>query len=140
MIILDTDHLSVLRYTNHPQYAALQARLEEAEEPLAVTVVTWEEQLRGWLAEIHRCRNFADQVGPYDRLLKLAEFLVEWEVLPFTVGAADECQRLRKEKVRIGSQDLKIAAITLTNDALLLSRNLRDFKKVPHLQVEDWIS
>lgn len=39
---------------------------------------------------------------------------------------------------RIGTMDLKIAAIALANDATLLSRNLRDFGKVPGLRVEDW--
>lgn len=36
--------------------------------------------------------------------------------------------------------DLKIAAITLAQDALLVSRNLRDFSRVPDLRVEDWAS
>ena len=41
--------------------------------------------------------------------------------------------------LRIGSQDLKIAAIAMTQDALLLSANLRDFQKVPGLRVENWL-
>jgi tRNA(fMet)-specific endonuclease VapC len=34
--------------------------------------------------------------------------------------------------------DLKIAAIALIHDALLLSANLRDFQQVPALRVADW--
>ncbi len=34
--------------------------------------------------------------------------------------------------------DLKIAAITLANNATLLTRNLADFNKVPGLKAEDW--
>jgi len=45
----------------------------------------------------------------------------------------------RKQKIRIGSQDLKIAAIAVANDALLLSANLRDFRQVPGLRVENWL-
>jgi tRNA(fMet)-specific endonuclease VapC len=41
-------------------------------------------------------------------------------------------------KIRIGTMDLKIAAIALAHGATLLSRNLVDFKKVPGLTVEDW--
>jgi tRNA(fMet)-specific endonuclease VapC len=72
-------------------------------------------------------------------LLKLLAFFSAWEVLPFSSAAALECQRLRKERVRIGSQDLKIAAVALVNDALLLSANLADFRKVPRLRVENWL-
>jgi predicted nucleic acid-binding protein len=50
----------------------------------------------------------------------------------------EEFQRLCVRRVRIGTMDLKIAAIALANDATLLSRNLPDFAKVPGLRVEDW--
>lgn len=35
--------------------------------------------------------------------------------------------------------DLKIAAICIAHDAMLLSRNLVDFEKVPGLRVENWL-
>jgi tRNA(fMet)-specific endonuclease VapC len=54
-------------------------------------------------------------------------------------AAADRFAELRRQKIRIGSQDLKIAAIAITRDALLLSANLRDFQKVPGLRVENWL-
>jgi tRNA(fMet)-specific endonuclease VapC len=34
--------------------------------------------------------------------------------------------------------DLKIAATAIANNATLLSRNLKDFNKVPGLKVENW--
>jgi tRNA(fMet)-specific endonuclease VapC len=34
--------------------------------------------------------------------------------------------------------DLKIAAISITNDAILISRNLADFERIPNLAVKDW--
>jgi tRNA(fMet)-specific endonuclease VapC len=39
----------------------------------------------------------------------------------------------------IGSMDLKIASIALAHSATLLSANLRDFRQVPNLSVEDWL-
>jgi tRNA(fMet)-specific endonuclease VapC len=53
--------------------------------------------------------------------------LAEWEIVRWSEPAADEFERLRKQRIRIGTQDLKIAAIALATDSLLLSANLRDF-------------
>ena len=62
-----------------------------------------------------------------------------WEIVPLDMRAADEFSRLRKQKIRVGTQDLKIASIALVHDALLLSANLRDFRQVPGLRVENWL-
>jgi tRNA(fMet)-specific endonuclease VapC len=59
-------------------------------------------------------------------------------VLVFDVPAAATFQQLRRMRLRIGTMDLKIAAIVLSREATLLSRNLIDFGRVPGLQVEDW--
>ena len=50
-------------------------------------------------------------------------------VLDFDEPAVTEHQQLTKKKVRIGAMDLKIAAIALANDAVLVSRNLADFAR-----------
>ena len=55
-------------------------------------------------------------------------------------AAATEFQRLRRHRLRIGTIGLKIAAIVLSHDATLLSRNLSDFQQIPELHVEDWTS
>jgi len=68
------------------------------------------------------------------------EFFAGWQVIRFDESAAEEFHRLRRQGVRIASTDLKIASITLTNRATLLSANLRDFEKVPGLAVENWLT
>lgn len=69
----------------------------------------------------------------------MLETLAEWEIVRRDESAAHEFTRLRAEKIRIGTQDLRIAALALAHDALLLSANLRDFERVRGLRVEDWL-
>lgn len=59
-------------------------------------------------------------------------------MLDFTPGAVEEFLRLKAAKIRIGTPDLRIAAIVLANDATLITRNLSDFRKVPRLRAKDW--
>ena len=141
MILLDTDHLSILTNARAAAHGVLLERIEAAvTEDFGIPVVAAEEQCRGWLAEIARLRDPDKQVHAYDRLAKLFDFLGAWDIVRFDVRAAEEFTRLRKQLRRMGVQDLKIAAITLANDALLLSANLRDFDRVPGLRVENWLS
>jgi tRNA(fMet)-specific endonuclease VapC len=140
MIVLDTDHVTVLRYTDHPKCATLRARLESSsDQHLVTTVISVEEQMRGWLAQINRRKDVHDQVPVYDRLMSLFAFFRQWEIMPFDDGAADEFASLRKQRIRLGTLDLKIASITLVHGGLLLSANLRDFRRVPGLRMESWL-
>jgi tRNA(fMet)-specific endonuclease VapC len=134
MILLDTDHLSVVINSRSPAHADLIARLEHTPESYAVPVICVEEQCKGWLAKIHRLRSVHEQIGAYENLKLLFHFFRKWGIASLDSAAAHVFDQLRKKKIRIGSQDLKIAAIALSMDALLLSANLRDFRKIPGLR------
>src|SRR5688572_8054866 len=139
MILLDSDHLSILIDQRDRLHAPLVARLQNAGDSLAIPIVVLEEHLRGWLARLHRTQEAHRLVPYYARLESFGRFLSEWAIASWTTEAADQYESLRRNKLRIGTKDLRIAAIALENDALLLSANLRDFEKVPGLQVEDWL-
>ena len=139
MILLDTDHINVLQSMGS-QAAGLRANMAASEDQdFGTTAITIEEQMRGWLALIHRFSDVHRQIPAYERLVGLFDFFRRWRIAPFDQAAADQFKRLRQQKVRIGTMDLKIASIALANGALLLSANLRDFEQVPSLQVEDWL-
>lgn len=139
MIFLDTDHVNVLKYPDHPQFVTLTSQLNaSADQDGATTIITVEEQMRGWLAWINRSDNVHRQVPAYQELLRLFDFFSRWQVIPFDDQAASQFQGLRQQHIRIGTMDLKIAAIALIHDALLPSANLRDFQQVPDLRVANW--
>jgi tRNA(fMet)-specific endonuclease VapC len=139
MIVLDTDHLSVLERSDQPGSVPLRARLAHVPPAEVVTtIITYEEQMRGWMAYLARTRSVAHQVEAYRRLLQHLDNYRRIPVLAFDEAAAIVFQRLRYARLRIGAMDLKIAAIVVSRDATLLSRNLADFRHVPGLQVEDW--
>ena len=91
------------------------------------------------MAAINRTKDVFQQMMAYERLNTRTQFLSKWLLLPWSANAANIFVDLRKQGIRIGTADLKIASITLVNDATLLSRNLRDFSKVPNLKIENWL-
>jgi tRNA(fMet)-specific endonuclease VapC len=138
MYVLDTDHITAL--DRDPMFGAkLKARTERSNDRVATTIVTAEEQLRGWLAQVNLHRDPQKQIRAYGRLQNRLAFFAAWKVLPWDEPAADQFGKLRGQGVRIGTMDLKIASIVMTHNAILLTRNLVDFGKVPGLQVDNWL-
>lgn len=140
MIVFDTDHLSVLQHEESAAAERLLNRLDaKPGQQLATTVISLEEQARGWLAEIRRQKSPFGEVLYYDRLGGLVRFYSKWTLLPFDGSSATIYAGLRQRRLRIGSSDLKIASIALARSCRLISANLRDFQQVPGLLVEDWL-
>lgn len=139
MFVLDTDHLTFLERGNSGEVERLRARLSGlGDAEIAVTIVSFEEQTRGWLTYLARARTLTQQVQAYARLRRMIENYRLIPLLDFDATAAVEFQRLSRARVRIGTMDLKIAAIALAHDATLITRNVSDFRKVSGLRVEDW--
>jgi len=65
--------------------------------------------------------------------------LMHFDILPSDDDATTSLESLQRQRLRVGTLDLKIAAICIAHDATLLSRNLVDFQKVPGLRVENWL-
>lgn len=133
--VLDTDTTSAIQR----RQAEVIRRLGDTESgTVAPTVVTLYEQLRGRLAVVNQARSATAVQRAFELLLETRRFFCESEVLPFDAAAADIFQALLTQRLRIGTQDLQIAAIALANDAILVTSNQRDFERVPGLRIEDW--
>ena len=138
MIILDSDIFSEVFNRN----ATYSARLETIpREQQHVTIVTCEEALQGWMSLIRQAeqkRAKTNLAHAYDLLLRSIEQLARMRILPYTAEAHEHYLRLKSQKIRIGTRDLRIASIALAHDATLITRNRRDYELVPNLELEVW--
>ena len=140
MILLDSDHLSALRYRTGGRALQLASRLALAPgTPIGTTIANVEESMRGWMASIAKEREVRRQITAYRELAELFGFFSGYHIALFDEPAADRFSELKAMKVRIGTMDLKTAAIALAHGALLLTANKRDFEKVPGLRFENWM-
>jgi tRNA(fMet)-specific endonuclease VapC len=138
MWILDTDHLSLLQRENLQLIDRLSLHQQDR---VVITIVTAEEQLRGRLSVISKASDPKSKISlslAYQNLRLTIESLQEFEQIDFDLEAESIYDRLRQQKIRIGTQDLRIASIALANQATLLTRNYRDFSQVPNLIIDDW--
>lgn len=135
MYLLDTDH-ATLYQQGHAEVGRRLAQLPANQ--LATSVITYDEQVSGRLAVVHKARNHQERIHAYYWLQRTLQFFCRMPVLPFDEAAAAVFQQLTLAKLRIGTQDLLIASIALANEMPLLTRNLRDFQRVPGLILEDW--
>jgi len=135
LYVLDTD---IVTFQQVGRASVLQRLAGLTPDTVFTTVVTMREQLRGRLTTVDQATKVDELVYAYDRLLTTVRYFARVNVLPFTTAAATILQDLQRQRIRIGTQDLRIAAIVLAAQGTLVTANSRDFTKVPELQIEDW--
>lgn len=133
--VLDTDSVTFHQAGRENFMRRLRA---VSSESVFATVISVYEQLRGRLAVIHRSQEDFELIQAYKQLQATLRYFSLINVLPFTSGSADMMKNFRSEKLKIGTQDLRIAAIVLAVGGILITSNRRDFDKVPGLIIEDW--
>ena len=135
LYILDTDHLSLLQRNNQIVLKNLTA---VPVSQRATTVINLEEQTRGPLASIRKAQSEAEAARAFNRLRETFDFFNSIPVLTYEEDAVAEYQRLSTQKLRVGTQDLRIAAIALSHSATVVTRNIGDFGRVQGLLIADW--
>jgi tRNA(fMet)-specific endonuclease VapC len=133
--ILDTDILTLFQ-SGHP--AVLQHVEACPPGDLGITIISVEEELRGWHTRLRRAKKRPQLAHVYQRLTDAVRFFSGLQISSFTESAIGRYDDLRKTHKGIGKNDLRIAAIALELDKTLVTRNLKDFKTIPGLRVEDW--
>ena len=138
MIAFDTDVLTEV-LSGNPAYVGRAAAIPLHEQ--AVPVIVVEEITRGRLnmlrqaeagrANISLARAYELFEGTFADFRRL-------HILSYTVQAETLYQEWRQQGFRLGTHELRIAAICVAHSATLISRNRRDFERVPGLRAEFW--
>ena len=137
--LLDTDHISFLQEQRGPEYTALSTRMaQHSPGDFAFSIVSFHEQMLGGHAFLNHARTAAQVIYGYSVLMRILRMYLTTQVLPFDAAAAAIFDGLQAQRIRVGTMDLRIAATALSRGLVVLTRNTRDFGRVPGLVTEDW--
>jgi tRNA(fMet)-specific endonuclease VapC len=136
MILLDTDTFTL----HHAGQVKVAKRASTAAEIPRLTIVTQIEALRGRQDALVKAEDGERLLRAQRLLVSTVQHLALFRIVPFDDVAAAEFDRLRRAKglKKIGRGDLLIASIALANKATLVTRNLKDFRPVSGLKLENW--
>lgn len=135
LTVLDTDVLTLFQRGDPVVVRNVEAH---PLPQLAVTIISVEEQLTGWYTRLRRARKRDQLAAVYQRLTNAVRFFARIQILTFSESAIVRFEQLRVRHRRLGTNDLRIAAIVLEEGAVLSTRNVRDFKQIKGLQLEVW--
>lgn len=80
--------------------------------------------------------------NPHRNRLVTETFLKPFKILSFDSRCAIEYARIRtyleNNGMKIGANDMLIAATALANNAILATNNIKEFKRIPGLSCESW--
>jgi len=140
--LLDTDHLGILQRETRPEFQYLMSRMADFEpSDFFISIVSFHEQVAGWYTYLNRAKDSAHVIKAYAMFEGiLTDFSGGFDVLGFGTDAAEALDEWRKAGIRVGTMDLRIAAIARANMLTILTRNRRDFERIPGVNVEDWTS
>ena len=137
--MLDTDTVSILQWPQSPENPPLVANINLCGPAnVGASIVSFHEQVLGAHNQINSARDHAGMIRGYEILERTLTAFARLAVLPFDAAAAAEFDSLKGAKIRVGTMDLRIAAVALANKLVLVTRNARDFAQVPGLALEDW--
>lgn len=135
LYILDSDHLSLYQRGHEPLKSYL---LAIDPERIAITAISVEELMRGRLAQVRKAAKPEERIKAYHWLSATINFLCDFNIVAYDAQAEGYFQSLWGQKLKIGTQDMRIGATALSQEATLVTRNRRDFVQIPNLIIEDW--
>ncbi|WLT39243.1 type II toxin-antitoxin system VapC family toxin [Synechocystis sp. B12] len=137
--LLDTDHISFLQRRSSPEFFRLSSRMAQHKiSDFALSIISFHEQVIGAHSFINRAQTSKDLARGYELLLEIARSFADAPILLFDSSAISIFDTMRSQKIRLATMDLRIAAIAISKNLVLLTRNAADFNQVPDLVIENW--
>jgi tRNA(fMet)-specific endonuclease VapC len=138
MYRLDTDTLGHL-HQGHP--GVIRQLAEVGDSDVGTTIVSRIEILRGRFEYFLKARDGQDVLKAQERLLSSEQALSQVTIVPFDESAAQQFDLLCRQRnlKKIGRRDILIASIVLGRRATLVTRNLRHFRAIRNLRIENWV-
>jgi tRNA(fMet)-specific endonuclease VapC len=138
MTLLDTDTISLF----HAGHSGVVARMGMVgvSEIVATTVITQAEILKARYDFLLKAQD-GEQLQRAQQWLDSSEsLLADLHIFPADASVAARFDLLRSQKKlkKIGRADLLIACMALSHEATLVTRNLRHFRQVPGLKLDNW--
>ncbi|WP_017292853.1 type II toxin-antitoxin system VapC family toxin [Geminocystis herdmanii] len=137
--LLDTDHISFLQRKSGQEYENIIRHIRQhSSRDFAFSIISFHEQIIGAHTFIVRSQNPEKLIKGYGLLQQVINTFSKANILDFDENSVQIFERLKCEKITLATMDLRIASIALSQDLILLTRNRKDFSKVPNLILEDW--
>jgi tRNA(fMet)-specific endonuclease VapC len=130
-----------LSFTCRRGHKGLTAKVESSEWEIYTTIVTKAEVLRGRTDFLLKAANSGQLLRAQQWLVDSEKQLSNLAILMVTQGAIEQLAKLQGQRGlgRVGRADLIIASIVLAHNATLVTRNTKDFVRIPNLKLENWL-
>jgi tRNA(fMet)-specific endonuclease VapC len=134
--LLDTDIITLIQFGHATVIRNLGAHVDL---DVALSALSFQEQMQGWLGRLGKLATAAQHADWYDRLVtRMLPVWRRFDMLAFPQSAIQRFQQLRALRLNVGLMDLRLAAVALENNLIVVTRNARDFGRIAGLQTEDW--
>ncbi|WP_395143762.1 type II toxin-antitoxin system VapC family toxin [Armatimonas sp.] len=136
LYLLDTDTLSLLLRRDLIVQDFVKAL---PPQEFGTSIISYEEQIVGRFAQLRRARTTKETVDAYEWLQKTVELLAPIPLVGFAEASLMRFEALLALKLNVGPNDLRIASVALEIGAAVVTRNLRDYSRVPGLRIATWV-
>lgn len=138
MYILDSDIVSIVIWRREDYQRVLERLQPIPAGMLFTSIITVNELLEGTAGLIRRSARTVSAMSAYDRLGSILSYVCHVDVLPFDDPAYATFASFPASAKRVGTNDCRIAAIAISRGMTVVTRNSRDFDRIPGVKHEDW--